>query len=257
MVYYETMRYTVNKLAKLANVSIRTLHYYDEIGLLKPSSIGTNGYRQYGKDSLLQLQQILFYKELELKLDEIKKILDDPDFDLLSALENHKSALETEIKRKQRLITTVNETIDHLKGIAEMTDVELFKAFSDEEQEKYAREAEQMYDPLIVQESNRKWKNYSSDKKAEIMAEGNQIYTEILSAMPTGADSPEVQVCVEHWRRHMDYFWTPTLEQLIGLAEGYNSHSGFRRNFDKINPHLAVFMLEAVKVYVANVNKNR
>jgi DNA-binding transcriptional MerR regulator len=256
MVYYGAMVYTVNQLAKLAGVSVRTLHYYDQIGLLSPTSYGTNGYRQYEKDALLRLQQILFYRELDLKLEHIKELLDKPGFNLLTALEEHKITIQKEINRKHSLITTITETIDHLKGNTEMKDNDLFKAFSDEEQEQYAMEAEKLYDPLIVQASNRKWKNYSSEKKAEILAEGNRIYTDILSAMALGVDSFEVQACVERWRKHMDYFWTPTLAQLVGLAEDYNNHPGFKRNLDKIDPCLAEFILEAVKVYVARANKN-
>ena len=78
-----------------------------------------------------------------------------------------------------------------------------------------------------------------------------------MAAKPKGAASVEVQDCIEQWRKHIDYFWTPTLEQLVGLAEQYNNHPGFRENFDKIDPHLSEFMLEAVKVYVTNITKQR
>ena len=125
-----------------------------------------------------------------------------------------------------------------------MSPKQLFTAFSDEEQEKYAKEAEQMYDPAIVKESNRKYKALSAAEKSRIVDEGNQIYADMLAAMPKGAGSPEVQAIVERWRKHMDYFWTPKLEQLLGLAEMYNSDARFKANFDKIDTGLAEFMKE-------------
>ena len=130
--------YTVKQLAKLAGVSVRTLHYYDEIGLLKPSSVGGNGYRHYEEEALLKLQQILFYRELELSLDEIKAVVGRPDFDVLSALQSHREALQGRVERLKRLIQTVDKTINHLKGNETMNAKGLFEGFSEEEQEKYA-----------------------------------------------------------------------------------------------------------------------
>jgi DNA-binding transcriptional MerR regulator len=255
MVYYVVMLYTVKQLSGLTGISVRTLHYYDEIRLFKPTSLESNGYRYYGDEALITLQQILFYRELDLNLDEIRRIMDSPRFDLTSALENHREALKERIVRLERLIETVDGTLLHLKGQKEMTNKQLFSAFTDEEQEKYALEAENMYDPEIVKASNRLWKSYTAEKKAKIMEEGNQVYTDMLAVMHLGAESDEVQACVERWRRHMDHFWTPSLKQLIGLAENYNNHPGFKVNFDKIDPRLAEFMLEAVKVYVEKNDK--
>src|SRR5438105_15865027 len=98
--------YTVKKLSDLAGVSIRTLHYYDEIGLLSPSQMGTNGYRLYDDAALLRLQQILFYREIGLQLTQIKDILDSRDFDLLVALRSHRSVLQDKMDRLQELVRT-------------------------------------------------------------------------------------------------------------------------------------------------------
>ena len=133
-----------------------------------------------------------------------------------------------------------------------MSEKGLFEGFSEEEQEKYALEAEQLYDAETVRASNKKWKAYSAAKKEAIMAEGKAVYVDMIAAMPKGADSKEVQAIVERWRKHMDYFWIPNLDQLLGLANGYNDDPRFKANFDKMHPQLAEFMREAVKVYVAN-----
>ena len=239
----------------MAGVTPRTLHHYDEIGLLKPSRIGDNGYRYYGEESLLKLQQILFYRELDFPLDDIRKIMGRRDFDVLSALETHKESLTRQMERTKRLLVTVGNTINHIKGEKLMSQKGLFEGFSEEEQEKYALEAEQLYDPETVRESNRKWKAYSAGKKEAILTEGKAVYLDMIAAMPKGASSAEVQAIVERWRKHMDYFWTPNLEQLLGLANGYNDDPKFKTNFDKMHPQLAEFMLEAVTVYVERSKK--
>ncbi len=239
----------------MAGVTPRTLHHYDDIGLLKPSQIGDNGYRYYGEEALLKLQQILFYRELDFQLEDIKKIMGRRDFDVLSALETHKESLSRQMDRMKRLLITVDNTIQHIKGEKIMSQKGLFEGFSEEEQEMYALEAEQLYDPETVRESNRKWKGYSAAKKEAIMAEGRLVYEDMIASMSKGAASAEVQLIVERWRKHMDYFWTPNLEQLLGLANGYNDDPKFKTNFDKMRPNLAEFMLEAVKVYVERSKK--
>jgi DNA-binding transcriptional MerR regulator len=246
---------TVKQLSKIAGVTPRTLHHYDEIGLLKPSRVGDNGYRYYGEEALLKLQQILFYRELDFPLNDIKKIMGRRDFDVVSALYSHKEALQKQAARLNRLLATVDNTINHLKGEKEMNQKNYFEGFSEEEQEKYALEAEQLYDPETVRESNRKWKAYSTEKKEAIMAEGSTVYIDMIAAMPKGASSIEVQTIVERWRKHMDYFWTPNLDQLLALAKGYNDDPKFKVNFDKMHPQLAEFMREAVTVYVTNNKK--
>ena len=242
--------YTVKELSTLASVSPRTLHYYDKIDLLKPAAIAANGYRQYDDASLLRLQQILFYRELDFSLKDIRALLDAPDFDQVAALESHWDSLWERLARTERLIQTVEDTIRYLKGEKEMSKKALFKAFSEEEQEKYAKQAEQQYDPETVRASNRKWKSYSAEKKQVILDEGNRVYTDMIAAMPLGANSPEAQACIERWRAHMDYFWTPNLDQLLGLATMYGQSPDFKANFDEMHPDLADFSREAVKIYV-------
>jgi MerR family transcriptional regulator, thiopeptide resistance regulator len=243
--------FTVKQLSSLAGVTPRALRHYDQIGLLKPSHVGENGYRYYGEEAALRLQQILFYRELGLPLEEIKNIMGRRDFDVLAALESHKTEISKRIKRLEQLVGTVDNTILYLKGQKLMDDKQIFAGFSPEEEEKYAREAEQMYDPETVRESNRRWKAYGKEKQQAILAEGKQIYVEMIAAMPKGVTSPDVQALIERWRAHMDYFWTPNLEQLRGLADGYVDDPRFRANFDAMHPQLATFIQEAVHHYVS------
>src|SRR3954471_16425341 len=110
------MAYTVKQVAAMSGVSVRTLHFYDERGLLKPARVGANGYRFYEEPQLLTLQQILFYRELGFELKRIKEILGRADFEIVSALESHRKILERDVTRTRRLIATINKTIEHLKG---------------------------------------------------------------------------------------------------------------------------------------------
>jgi len=241
---------TIKQISQLAHVTPRTLRYYDQIGLLPPEDIGENGYRYYSDASLLKLQQILFYRELDMPLEQIKEIMGRENFDLQEALEDHKDQLRKRIDRLQKLITTVEQTLKYIKGEEEMNKKVLFDAFNDEEQEKMEKEALQMYDPETVKESNRKWKNYTTAEKQKIGEEGNAVYQGFVDAMSKGPDSQEAQACVQRWRDHMNYFWTPNTDQLIGLADLYNDDPRFKKNFDKVHPDLAQFVREAVTIYV-------
>jgi len=242
--------YTVRQLSKLAGITPRTLHYYDEIGLLKPSRIGDNGYRYYGEESLLRLQQILFYRALDMPLDQIKQTMGRHDFDIRAALESHKEELRKRMARMERLIITVDQTLLHLKGKKAMSEKQYFQAFSDEQQAEYEQEALQRWDPATVKAASRRWKDYTAAEKRRIQDEGNALYQDLVQAMPHGAASAAAQSCVERWRRQIGYFWVPKDDQLLGLADLYNEDPRFKANFDRVDPGLAEFMRAAVKVYV-------
>lgn len=123
------MAYTVRRVSGLSGVSIRTLHFYDELGLLKPAFVNESGYRYYEEPQLLKLQQILFYRELGLELREIKGILARADFEKAAALESHRAALGKKPARTQMLIATIDKTIDHVKGARKMSSTEMFAGF--------------------------------------------------------------------------------------------------------------------------------
>jgi DNA-binding transcriptional MerR regulator len=241
---------TVKQLSRLAGITPRALRHYDAVGLLKPTAIGSNGYRYYDRSALLRLQQILFYRELDLPLDAIRTILDQPGFDAMSALQQHRAALQTRRSHLDRLLETVDSTILHLKGQYPMSDSELFKPFSDEEQSALEAEAEQLYDPEIVKASSRRWKTYTAAEKQRIFDEGNAIYRDLIAAIPLGPASDTAQACIARWRAHMSYFWTPNDEQLLGIAQGYVHDPRFRANFDQMHPQLAEFVLAAVQIYL-------
>jgi len=242
-------RYTVKEMGDMAGVSRRTLHFYDEKGLLKPASVGENGYRYYDEDSLLRLQQILFYREMDLDLERIKQILDDPKFDTVDALQTHRTELEAKIKRLQTLSKTVDATLQHLVGEVKMSDKNIFKGFDEEEQEKYEQEAIDNWGEK-ARESQQLWKSYSDEKKQAIMEEGNQIYTDLASNMEKGADSPEVQKLLAQWHQHLRNFYEPSIETLGGLGQMYEEHPDFHAKFAGLHPDLPSFLKASIAIYV-------
>ena len=241
--------YTVKQLADLAGVSRRTLHYYDEIGLLKPSSLADNGYREYDEPALFHLQQILFYREIGLELGQIKVILDDPAFDLVSALQTHRQAMLEKIKRLQSLVQTVDTTILHLIGEVKMSGNSVFEGFSPEEQQRYEKEAIDNWGKTAEQ-SIKLWNSYGEKRQEEIVQEGSEIYREIAANRDKGAGSPEIQALLARWHQHMRYFYEPTFEMLRSLGNMYDDHPDFNATFTKMDPALPAFLKEAIAIYV-------
>ncbi len=248
------MDLTVKRLSTLAGVSVRTLHFYDQIGLLRPARLGANGYRYYGQAALLRLQQILFYKELGLSLDEIAALLDQPGFDVAQALAAHRRALHERVGRLRRLIETVDQTIAFLKGDNDMEPEALFTAFSDEQQAEYAKEAEARWGQGVP-DSSRKWQAYSAARKAQIKAEGQQVYEDLIAQIGQPPESAAVQAAIARWHQHLRCFFEPSAAVLRGLGALYNDDPQFNATFRKMNPRLAAFMRAAIEVYCDQLEK--
>ena len=245
--------YTVKRLADLAGVTVRTLHYYDQIDLLNPTTIADNGYRHYDDDALLRLQQILFYREMGLELLEIKTILDDPTFDVVTALESHRTVIQTKMRRLEHLIDTVDNTIDHLRGERKMKNKrKLFDGFNEEKQKEYEREARLEYGPDEVNDSINRWNSYSKDRQQAIIEDGNDIYADIAEALEAGKapQDEDVQTLLDRWREHLRHFYEPSLDRLRGLGELYNSHPDFMANFQKLHADLPQYLEDAIAQYV-------
>ena len=241
--------YTIKQLADLAGISRRTLHFYDEKGLLKPALVADNGYRFYDDGSLLQLQQILFYKELGLDLRQIKGIMEDPDFDIPTALQIHRQSLQAKIKDLQILIQTVDSTLMHLIGEIEMSEENIFEGFSEDKQKQYEEEALERWGDHAAQSINL-WKSYSKERKDGIKQEGDEIYQSIAANMDKGEDSPEVQGLLRRWHDHLQHFYEPTVEMLQGLGNMYYDNPDFNATFSKIHPDLPAFLKKAITIYV-------
>ncbi len=243
--------YTVGKLAKMAGVSIRTLHHYDRIGLLHPASRSETGYRRYGEQELLRLQQILFFKELDLSLEEIRDILDDPGFDLVTALRRHHALLQQRAARLSRLLETVDKTIRRLtEDTMTMTDEELYEGFTPEQRERYPREARERYGDKAVDASEQKLRKLSKAEWTAIKAESDAISSELADLMGhTTPDAPEVQALMARHRAWLEHFHPVTADYYVGLASLYTENPEFRAHYDEYAEGLADFLAAAMKVY--------
>lgn len=248
----QTHWYTVKQLAKLAGVSSRTLHYYDQIGLIKPEFTGENGYRYYGKQQVLLLQQILFFRELDFSLDQIKSILDQPQLDLIKVMETHRDSLTGRVQRLKDLINTIDNTLASMKGNNLMKDNEYFKGFSEEKQAEYQKYAEEHWDRKLVDQSNHRWKQMTQTERDSLLAEGERITLEIVKNIPLGTDSREIQELVGKWHAYINRFYDCSMEILLELGINYSTHPDFVAFYRKINPVMPEFLTEAIKIYCAD-----
>lgn len=240
--------YTVKQLAEIAGVTPRTLHHYDRIGLLKPASVNKNGYRHYNELSMLRLQQILFFRELGFELDKIKAILDQPDFDLVSALQTHRYQLQAKQLHLQRLIRTVDATTMHLLGEVKMSEKKMFEGF-EEKQKDYEKQAIENWGEG-AQDSIKLWNSYSKEQQERILAAGGEIYQNIAAQMGHGPHSSEIQASLAQWHQHLRNFYEPSFDILRGLGDTYNEHPDFNATFIAIHPDLPAFLQQAINHYV-------
>lgn len=249
MVYYGIMTvYTVHQLATHAGISVRTLHHYDAIGLLKPARRG-NGYREYGQEEVLRLQQILFFRELGFKLEDIRDILYRPDFDVLKALEGHRLLLQKRSERLSRLLETVDRTITTLRGETDMEIKEYYKGFSDEQVEEYRKEVRESWGADTLNESEYRVKAMGKEKFDEVQANGQRIFQAIADNMDKGPGSDVVQGLVAEWREWLEHFSHYTDEMVFGLGRSYSRDSRFAAYYHKIHTDLPEFFTKAIEAY--------
>ncbi len=239
------MKMLIKDFAELCGVSVRTLHYYDEIDLLKPSSADENtGYRYYDEASLLRMQEIMFYRELDFSLKSIKEILSSPDYDKKKALKEQKKLLIIKKERLERLISSIDSAE---KGKIVM------KAFDNSEFEKYKEEAKEKWGSTdAYKEHKEKTKNYSKDD-FDALGEGmNMIMGEFSLCMKKDLApvSEEAQGLVKKLQDYITAnFYTCTKEILAGLGMMYVSDERFKNNIDKNGDGTAQFISEAVAFY--------
>ncbi len=249
------MEYTVHKLARLAGVSSRTIRYYDEIGILKPARINSSGYRIYGPDEVDRLQQILFYRELGVDLESIKKIISAPDFDELNALKEHREKLLDKREQLDLLIVNVNKTISSKERSAIMSDKEKFKGFKrkliEENEKKYGKEARERFGDEVVNSSNNKLQKMTEEKYNEVTKLDSEIMETLKEAMKTGDPASNLaQKAAELHHQWLSYYWDSySKEAHAGLARMYVDDERFRLYYDKEQPGTAEFLRDAVLIY--------
>ena len=244
------MTYTVQQLADLAGVTTRTLHHYDEIGLLSPARKSSNGYRQYGEKELLKLQQIMFFRELEFPLKEIEKILGNPRFDMATALLDHRKLIEIKKKQMNDLLKTIDKTLNKINHENSMDDKELYGGFSKEEADAYAKEAKERWGHTeAYRQSQERVKKLTKEDWARMSTETDSILTEIVRNMDKGPASPEVQAQIAKHYASLRAFYEPNLGMYRGLANMYVDDKRFAAFYEKYHKDLPVFMRDAMFAY--------
>jgi DNA-binding transcriptional MerR regulator len=241
---------TIGAVARLAGISIRTLHHYDAIGLLTPGGRTDSGYRLYDGRDLERLQQILLLRELGMGLDEIARVLDDPAFDRLEALREQRTRLERSRKRTTRLIAAVDKAIAAAEEGRTMTPEESLEVFGDFDPSQYEDEVKQRWgDTDAYRESARRTKAYTKQDWQQIGVESHEINQAFIALMERGvpADSPEAQAVAERHRGHISkWFYQCSPEIHAGLGQMYVADHRFTENIDKAKPGLARYMSDAI-----------
>ncbi len=239
------MKMQIKEFAEFVGVSVRTLHYYDEIGLLTPAYVDEyTGYRYYDENSLLRMQEILFYRELDFSLKSIGEILSSPNYDTNKALKEQKKLLTLKKERLERLISAID---DAMKG------ENVMKAFDNSEFEKHRAEAKEKWGNTdAYKEHTEKTKDYSKDKWNNLAKDMDDILAELAVCMKNGEepDSTQAQNLVKALQNHItENYYLCTNEILAGLGQMYVADERFKNNIDKHADGTAEFISEAIEVY--------
>ncbi|MEV4808515.1 MerR family transcriptional regulator [Micromonospora avicenniae] len=244
------MAYTVGQVAKLAGVTVRTLHHYDEIGLLSPSGRTSTGYRRYDDADLERLQLIRHYRELGFPLEQIIGILDDPAADPAAHLRRQHELLTVRIKRLQEMVSAIEFALEARKLNIRLTPEERFEVFGDFEPEAHAEEAEQRWGGTeAYAESNRRVSRYGKDDWLRIRRENEDWARRIVAVMSSGApaDGPEAMELAEEHRQIIGrWFYECSYEIHTGLADLYLADERFTAHYESIAPGLTAYLSEAI-----------
>lgn len=245
--------HAIGEIAAVSGVTVRTLHHYDEIGLLPPSRRDPNGYRRYSDEDVRRLQQILFYRELEFSLDEIAVLMDEPDVDEDEHLARQSALLEQRIDRLQRVKKAVDQTLEARAMGTTLTPDELLEVFGEDyaaNHEAYTAEAEQRWgDSDAWDQSRRRTTSYSKEDWTQVQAEMTAIHESLAAALRDG-DPPEsdrAMDAAESHRRHIgDRFYDCSHEMHANLGEMYVADPRFTKIYEDIQPGLAAYVRDAI-----------
>ena len=244
----------------MAGVSVRTLHLYDEIGLLKPSIRTEKKYRLYGKAEAIRLQQILFYKVLGMPLKEIAEILDDPHFDPVTALENHKKLIQQKQEQLTTLLKTIDKTIDHLKNETMLSTEELYEGLPEEQANAWRQEAIGKWGNA-VERSETHLRKKTKEMFAELKAQADANTRRLLTLSDKDPASEEVQAEIGVHYELIREFWGTAgspdkqADAYAGLGELYVSDERYMAVNGGPNPNFAQFMNKAMKHFTRRLKQ--
>ena len=239
------MKMLIKEFAEFTGVSVRTLHYYDEIGLLVPAAVDRySGYRYYDEQSLLRMQEILFYRELDFPLKSIGELLSSPYYDKMKVLKEQKQLLILKKERLERLIFAIDDAVEGEN---------VMKAFDNSEFENYKAEVQERWGKTdAYKEHAEKTKNYGKDKWNGLISDMNDIFSEFAVCMKNSSEptAEDAQVLVKKLQEHIsENYYTCTNEILSGLGKMYVADERFKKNIDKHAEGTEVFASEAIAYY--------
>jgi DNA-binding transcriptional MerR regulator len=249
---------TVKQLAAVSGVTVRALHHYDEIGLLKPAYVGANGYRYYGRVELLRLQRILFHRELGVPLNGIGELLALEGDDQVGVLLRQREKLAAEGARLSVLIDTIDRTIASIRGETNMSNADLYRGFSPGKQAEYEawlieHHGEQMREGIA--HSRKRYESRTPDEQTAMMTELQQVEEALAEACRRGIDpaSRPVDGLIRRHRAWVAAMWDKPCpaEAYAGLADLYQSHPDFVARYDRLAPGFTKYLVDAMKAHVA------
>jgi DNA-binding transcriptional MerR regulator len=249
------MSHTVGSVARMAGITVRTLHHYDEIGLLSPGDRSDAGYRRYDDADLERLQRILFFRELGFALDEIKTVMTDGGADASAHLARQHEMLLERIARLRRMAAAVEKAMEARTMGINLTPEERFEVFGDFNPDEHAAEVEERWgDTDAYAESARRTASYTKADWERMKAESAEPLNKLTSAMNAGLapDSPAAMDGAEAHRQHIGrWFYDCTTEIHVGLAEMYVADPRFTATYEKVAPGLAQYLHDAIKANAA------
>lgn len=247
-------KYTVKQLAKEAKITVRTLHYYDQINLLNPSQRNPKGYCLYNFQDKLKLQQILFFKKLGLPLSQIKSTLQDPNYNPYQNLKEIHKNLKQKLNSYQNLLNNLEKTIqnfnpDHMSH-------DLYEGFPDETK-KHRQEAIQRWGDKVIQ-SEKKLAKLTPQQRKDLIQEGKDIATQLGKSLQAQnpANSSQTQSLIKKYHQHMNQFYDCTLDIFSGLGEMYVQDPRFTKYYEEIQTGLAEYVNQAIQYYIQNSTQN-
>ena len=248
--------HTVKQVAAWSGVSVRTLHHYDEIGLLRPARVGPNGYRYYGREELLRLQQILFHRELGFPLGEIRRVLDTPGFNQAEALRAHRTRLEAEARRYRALVRTIDQTLASLEREAKMDGKAMYRGFDPDKQAEYEAELVGRYGQPMqghIDQAKQGMAGWSQGDFDTMQAEAEAIEAAMAKALADGlpADSAAVTALMRRQHAWVGRSWNrpAPAEAFAGLGRMYVDDPRFRERYDARQAGLAEYMAAAMSAF--------
>ncbi|NMI07450.1 MerR family transcriptional regulator [Paenibacillus sp. SZ31] len=247
------MAMKVKEVAELASISVRTLHHYDEIRLLTPDEVTSAGYRLYSDANLERLQQILFFKELDFSLKEIKNIITNPSFNPEEALNMHRLILLEKRQHLDQMIATIDRTVLHVRGEIKMTAKEQFEGF-DFSQNPFEQEARERWGDHAVDQANQKLNSKLNTEHKALSGQMNEIYKRLAVLRHTEPASAEAQAAIQEWFTLLNQMGSYSPEAFRGLGQMYVDDKRFTHNIDQFGDGLAVFMRDAMAIF-ADQNK--